>query len=95
MGGDEVIAIVLGGITMMIPIVAILTYHQRKMAEIIHRERGTSDPRLLEEVVRLREELDRVKQGMYETSIALDDLRAPKPPMASAPERLEERIGGQ
>jgi hypothetical protein len=57
------------GIVASVPITAILTHHQRKMAEIIHR---SGDPRIAAEVASLRNEVGELKQLMYQQMIALD-----------------------
>ena len=43
-----------------IPIVAILTHHQRKMAELIHSRGADLNPAVIDEVHRLRAEVDRL-----------------------------------
>lgn len=53
-----------------VPIVAILTAHQRKMAEIIHGN-GGQDP---DAVVRLSNEVAELRQLVTQQAIALDDL---------------------
>ncbi len=51
------------GIFVLVPIVAILTRHQQKIAELVNRsatpERPTHDPRVLQELFELK---DRVSQ---------------------------------
>lgn len=93
---DILIPLFLGGITMMIPIVAILTHHQRKMAELVNRDKG-GDPRLLDEVLRLREEVEALRRQQYETAIALDDLKGNQPHSQNPPQvpQLKDRLGGQ
>lgn len=54
----------------MIPIVAILTYHQRKMAEIVHRNGAT--PAVLEEIHALRGEVREMKMLVHQQAIVLD-----------------------
>lgn len=59
-----------------IPLVAILTHHQRKMAELIHSKGVTEiSPVVLDEVQRLRAEVQQLRQELHETTIALDDMR--------------------
>lgn len=55
---------------LMIPIVAILTYHQRKMAEIIHRNGAT--PPVLSEIQSLRSEIKEMKQLLHQQAIVVD-----------------------
>lgn len=53
-----------------IPLVAILTAHQRKMAEILHRKHAESvnDQAVLEELARLR-------QMVTDQSLVIEELR--------------------
>lgn len=55
---------------LMIPIVAILTYHQRKMAEIVHRNGAT--PQVLDEIRQLRTEIREMKVQMHQQAIVVD-----------------------
>jgi uncharacterized protein YlxW (UPF0749 family) len=50
-------------------IVAILTRHQQRMAEIIH---GTAQAQSTDEIVQLRKEVFELKQMVHEQMIALD-----------------------
>ena len=62
-----------------IPIVAILTAHQRKMAELVHsrqdQHQGQVEP-LIQEVKVLRHELAEMRQQLNRQEIALDDLKS-------------------
>lgn len=60
-----------------IPIVAILTAHQRKMAELIHSKGQTQNEiaPLVHEVERMKTELAYLRQKVNEQSIQLDDLQ--------------------
>lgn len=62
-------------ITMLIPIIAILTHHQRKMAELIHKNRGTNDA----SVDRLEQEVRELKQLVLAQTIALDNVGLQRP----------------
>jgi len=57
-------------VALMIPIVAILTYHQRKMAEIIHRSGAT--PAVMDEIRQLRVEIREMKVQMHQQAIVVD-----------------------
>jgi methyl-accepting chemotaxis protein len=72
---------------MLIPIVAILTAHQRKMAQIIH---GSQQNRQIDPNVSA--EVNELKQLVYQQSIAIDQLST-KLDKVSAPE-IEDRISG-
>ncbi|HEY0866217.1 MAG TPA: hypothetical protein VGE01_02495 [Fimbriimonas sp.] len=74
----------------MIPIVAILTTHQRKMAELMHRNPSQQyNP----EIAALRQEVMELKQLIYQQSIAMDNLTALQA-RSTPPATLEERING-
>ena len=82
---DDVAPFILGALVFMIPIVAILTNHQRKMAELLHgQNRGqqpmtqATDPMLLNELARMRELI-------AQQSIAIDTL-------AKSQKDLEQRL---
>ncbi|HVL39582.1 MAG TPA: hypothetical protein VM328_09355 [Fimbriimonadaceae bacterium] len=64
----SVIALLIPIIIFMIPIVAILTHHQRKMAEIMHRQGGTQAG----ELDRLSREVEELKHLVHQQAIALD-----------------------
>jgi hypothetical protein len=70
---------------LMIPIVAILTYHQRKMAEVIHAHRQPSPPS--PEIEALRREVLELKQVVHQQTIAIDGIRQLPQPTHSG--RLE------
>ena len=70
-----------------IPIVAILTSHQRKMAMILHENARATAPNA--EAQMLREEIQELKALVHQQSIALDSLARPLP----ASERVEQRVG--
>jgi hypothetical protein len=72
-----------------IPIIAILTHHQRKMAELIHRSHAEANPALMDEVGRLRDEVRRLREELHATTIALDDARHARP--VGVQERVGER----
>jgi hypothetical protein len=82
---EEFAAIIACVMVFGIPIVAILTHHQRKMAEIIHSRAHDINPVVVDEVNRLRGEVDRLRQELHETTIALDDMRR-------SPRAVEQRI---
>lgn len=57
-------------LALMIPIVALLTYHQRKMAEIVHGTGAT--PAVLDEIRQLRSEIREMKMQMHQQAIVVD-----------------------
>ena len=70
----------------MIPIVAILTHHQRKMAELLHGSRQNTLPNA--EIEALRREVQEVKQIVHQQTIAIDSLR--QLPQGGVQDRLTE-----
>lgn len=72
-----------------IPIVAILTSHQRKMAELIHHGQGDhqSQAALMHELQSLRAEMAQLRATVHQQALDLDDLR----PLAR--HDLQQRIG--
>ncbi len=69
-----------------IPIIAILTSHQRKMAMILH---GRQDSSMNAEAQALRHEIRELKGMVHQQAIALDNLARPLPSDA----RLQDRVG--
>jgi len=72
-----------------VPITAILTYHQRKMAEIIHR---SGEPQLAGEIANLRGDIAQLKQLVHQQMIALDSSTNSSRPPVEVPlqKRLEQ-----
>jgi hypothetical protein len=85
---EEMIPIVAILMVFGIPIIALLTHHQRKMAELIHSRGQDLNPVVMDEVQRLRAEVQQMRRELHETTIALDDVRK------LAPRGIEQRIGG-
>jgi hypothetical protein len=91
MGGEVIplVAIVCAvGIPLMIPIVAILTAHQRKMAEL-YRQGGVApvaDPQTQIRLAQLESEVGRLRELVHEQTIALDSMRS-----LSAPPDVPQR----
>ena len=76
---------------LMIPIVAVLTSHQRKMAEIIH-SRPIRNVETDNEIAALRGEVFELKQLVHQQTIALDNMVNPRmtPPTSTT---VQERLG--
>jgi hypothetical protein len=71
---EEVMVFLIPITALMIPIVAILTYHQRKMAEIVHQGRGADVPN--QEIQMLRREVQEIKEIVHQQTIAIDSIRS-------------------
>lgn len=82
-----VIAMAIPILAMMIPIVAILTRHQRSMAEIIHRGNAVAPG----ELEAIRQEMRELRTLIHSQTIALDDIRSRTAP-ASADGSIQNRL---
>ncbi len=71
---EDVAPFVIPIVMFMIPIVAILTHHQRKMAELLHGNRQSANLSNAE-VEGLRREVQEIKQILHEQTIAIDSLK--------------------
>lgn len=91
MPAEDIFPFLLGAILFMIPIVAILTQHQQKMAKIL-RENAANDRS--HETESLRREVEALRQLVLQQTIAIDNLAASKqlatPPAAPFEERLRQ-----
>ena len=91
--GDFYIAVIGTIATFSVPIVWILTSHQRKMAEIIHR---THQNQTLSNNDLLANEMRELKQLVYQQSITIDNLanEVRKPQQLPQPQDpLSNRLG--
>jgi hypothetical protein len=82
-------------IIFMIPIVAILTKHQQKMAELIHGQHGQQgqqnvNPNASFETSQLREEVRQLRELMTQQTLALDNLRDEVKVVGSLQSRINE-----
>lgn len=78
-------------IALLIPIVAILSGHQRKMAEIIHQNNRLPNG----EVEALRQEIRELRHLMHQQAIAIDDVRSRQTlGSPTVPTDVRERLAG-
>ena len=73
---------VLGFVVFLIPIIAILTSHQQKMAKIFRDNQSTEDSH---DMAALRAEISRLTQAVHQNTIAIDALaqrQSPGPMLA-------------
>lgn len=95
MNGDEIIPLVLGAIFFMIPIVAILTSHQQKMAKIMRQNADTSSNAQIEQ---MRVEMEALRQLVMQQTIAIDNLSSQRgqmqPQTPPVTERLQQHSNG-
>jgi hypothetical protein len=90
-GGDDIIALVLGALVFMIPIIAILTQHQQKMARLM-REGQPQNPLESEAI---RREIETLRQLVVQQTIAIDNLAAQQRQLAGqvqTPPPIESRL---
>ncbi len=81
----DILPFVIPIIIFMIPIVAILTHHQRKMAELIHGNKGNANTQAEIEV--LRQEIQELKQVVHQQTLAIDNISRYQLPQAVSQER--------
>lgn len=75
-----------------IPIAAILTHHQRKMAELIHGKQAEAmqvNPAIMHEVQSLRAEVARLRDQVNSQTLAIEDLRTPH----TTGQQMTQRLG--
>jgi hypothetical protein len=79
-----------------IPIIAILTAHQQKMAKLIHGQRPQIDPAVIEEIRSLRTEVSQLQDRVNTMMLDQDTARklAASPPPVPQSDPLEQRLGG-
>jgi len=74
----------------MIPIIAILTSHQQKMAKLIHGNQSENqmNAAILQELQAMRAEVAHLREVVNQQALAVDDIRTyPRP---TVPERLNQ-----
>ncbi len=82
-----------------IPIVAILTSHQQKMAKLMHERGGTVDEATQRRIARLEAEVESMRDRLNQAMIDRDGLRptlaqTPPAPPEDAYAAREERLNG-
>ena len=91
MSGDEMAQIAACIGVFGIPIIAILTAHQRKMAMIIHNTQQMRRPVQDEAIA---SEVRDLKQLVYQQAIAIDAINTKLDRMAQQPASVESRLTG-
>ena len=69
---DEILMVLITGLFVLIPVVAILTKHQRKMAEIIHKN-AAPDEETRAVIARLEREVQELRARQADMIVRLDD----------------------
>jgi hypothetical protein len=85
---EDVLPLLIPFVVFLVPIVAILTHHQRKMAELYH---GNRQPLPDQSVEALKHEIAELKQVVHQQTVAIDSLSRPQG--LSSPEGISQRIG--
>lgn len=85
-------------LALSIPIVAILTQHQRKMAEIFNRQGAAQrqgDALVTEQINALRAEIKELRELVHQQVLALDEPRPIRADLGSVPPTVEPFAGEQ
>ncbi len=88
---DDIFPFLLGAILFMIPIVAILTKHQQKMALLLRGDQAQNP----QENDAVRKDVESVRQMVMQQTIAIDNLAASQRELAgrmSAAPTIEDRV---
>lgn len=85
---EELVGIIIGGITMMIPIVFILTKHQQKMAMIMRQDQTPANS------VDVQRELAALREIVSQQTIAIDNISRSQAELGAKLSRqeLHERV---
>lgn len=80
--------------TFSIPVVAILTYHQRKMTELIHGK-ANQQHTVQAETQRIEHEMRELRQLVHQQTIAIDDVRKKLDALGTRnSDEMTQRLGG-
>lgn len=90
----EHIGVLIPFVIFLIPIIAILTSHQRKMAEIIHGNQNVPQGNVVGEIQALRYELAQMRDLMHQQSLAIDDLKRSLPASTMPPIPSDQHLTG-
>ncbi|HXH59909.1 MAG TPA: hypothetical protein VNI20_00975 [Fimbriimonadaceae bacterium] len=74
------------GLLVIVPIVSMMTKHQRKMAELLHRNQGPNEDRVLAKLDQMQREIERLKERQNEIILAVDN----RSPIPSVEQRIQE-----
>lgn len=72
---EEIASMFVAALVVMIPIVAILTHHQRKMAEMIHGRAKEQEGKAAQSQDILVHELMRLREQVTTQALQIEDLR--------------------
>jgi len=94
MPSPEHIGVFIPFVIFLIPIIAILTNHQRRMAEILHRTQNQPQGNVVGEIQALRYELAQMRDLMHQQSLAIDDLKRTLPSSNLPPQPVDQSLSG-
>lgn len=89
--GEVIAPMIMGVIVFMIPIIAILTSHQQKMARIMRENQGANNPHG-NEIAALRQEVRELRDIVQRQVIAMDSMMTRPATPPPAPQGLDERM---
>jgi hypothetical protein len=81
---ENVLPFLIPLVIFMIPIIAILTNHQRRMAELIHGNRNNASNGDIEA---LRREVQELKQIVHQQTLAIDNISRYQLPSSTSQEK--------
>jgi len=87
--GPEMAGLIVPVVIFMIPIIAILTSHQRKMAELMRPSGQPVDARVVYEIEALRREVTELKTLLHQQAIAIDNIAPRLAPPTDVASRFE------
>ncbi|MBX3096517.1 MAG: hypothetical protein KF812_06620 [Fimbriimonadaceae bacterium] len=87
---DNVLPIISVVLVFGIPIIAILTAHQRKMAELIHQRNSGVDQNLANELLAMRREMSEMRDRLNALTVASDRVQLPPLSATASPEISRE-----
>ena len=91
--GGQRVGVILGGLALMIPVVAMIMHHQRKMAESLRKQAGQDSlPEVVAELKQLRHEVQTMRSELNANTIAIDDAKQRPLSPPPTPIGLEKRI---
>ena len=91
--GGQIVGVVLGGLALMIPIVALIMNHQRKIADAMRKHAGQAlMPDVIAEIQQLRHEVQAMRSELNANTIAIDDAKQRPLSPPPTPTAIEQRI---
>lgn len=94
---DELAPLIIGfGLMVVVPIVAMMLNHQRKMAELIHKRQG-HDAGVETRIDQMQRQIEDLRTLLYDHTIRMDDqrelMRKATPPAPPEADEIARRLG--